>query len=241
MGKRKNQLDLIEVFDMDGRWNEIKPHLRKRDVVRALNVGMTAYCQDKASKPAYFRPWDPAAGPWKRSGTDSWCHRTMELAEAKPGYQELMAQFAVDDPDNEELHARLNEFEADCYPQPGTPDWYRCWSACHWLAGWNCALGKAVLPRLDWRVLMARKHSNSVGIEKNRLVFMDILWCGSETPAKIWQAVQSGHCMPLDQWLIYRPTGAISTPQTNLRDLAPRKLFANRRASVSGNRCALAR
>ena len=64
----------------------------------------------------------------------------------------------------------------------GTPDWYRCYGACHLLSAWCGAIGEALEPSLTWLVGYSPNYEHSAALgfvdpddEYPQLV-MDILW-----------------------------------------------------------------
>ncbi len=188
----------IFLFDIDGRWNEIMPFLDEPLVQRALNAGMTSYLADAGGR----REWKPGEGPWVYSRTDYWATRSQDLANESPEWTAFVKAHPwveCDDPEEQpdsswSVFDRISE---QFYPQPSTPNWFRCYGACHWLAGWNCAIGQLLMPERDWYVLSATRHSNAIGLGPDDIAIMDILWGHDHTPAQIWRAVGRGTCATL--------------------------------------------
>jgi hypothetical protein len=52
---------MITVFDFDANWGQVTPCLKDKIVLRALNAGMTRYCEQNGLT------WIPKAGPWAYS------------------------------------------------------------------------------------------------------------------------------------------------------------------------------
>ena len=74
-------------------------------------------------------------------------------------------------------------------PKPNSSNWYRCWSACHWLAPWNCVMGQLVMPEFDWHIYRTDWHSTAVGRLGTRRVIFDILLCKICTAGEIFEEV----------------------------------------------------
>ena len=169
-----------EIFDIDGRWHEVVPHLNDRRVVRALNAGMNAWCVDRN------KTWDPVLGPYSYSRTDYWFNRSTDALNESQEYADLPwheeEEEDEDEDYSEEFYAKAWQIEKQFYPQPNTPDWYRCLGACHCPAPWNATLGSCVFPELQWHVISDENHSTAIG-QGQRTVIFDILW-NAETWAK---------------------------------------------------------
>lgn len=167
---------MATVFDFDERWDEVVHYLAHPTVMVALNVGMTRWCRDRGAS------WNPDWGPWAYSNCGYWTEKADEaltlgiweehlrwgadnncLGEDDYGYMEWMSTKGLD---------HLEEVMAPLYPQPNTPDWYRCHGASHELAAWNCAIGELLFPDQSWRICIANEHSCAFSPE----VYMDILW-----------------------------------------------------------------
>ncbi len=166
----------ILLFDIDGRWSEIKPFLDEPLVQRALSAGMKSYLADRRGSPE----WKPGEGPWAYSSTDYWATRSLDLANKSPEWTAYLEANPIDDCDDPEEQPEtwsfFDKIAQQFDPQPRTPNWYRCYGACHWLAGWNCAIGQFLMPKRDWYALSATKHSNAIGLGSDDIVIMDILW-----------------------------------------------------------------
>ena len=176
----------LNVFDYDAEWLRVLRVLDHPLALRALNAGMVSYCDDGGR-----RVWEPDMGPWSFSRTDGWCMDAQAKFE-ESGQNEEWHKWCKtqgcpdyeDDPEacdewyntNQKAWDKYNELEAPFYPQPRTPDWYRCWGACHWIAGWNCAIGELLFPDMDWGVVKADEHSTAIGSDSSGGMFMDILW-----------------------------------------------------------------
>lgn len=215
----------ILLFDFDGRWSEVIPLLNEPLVLRALNAGMNAYLADSYGR----SDWQPGEGPWVYTRSDYWVQRSQDLANDSPEW----AAYAEanpwneddDDPDEQpEWFQVLDRIAGQFDPQPRTPNWYRCYGACHWLAGWNCAIGQLLMPERDWYVLSATKHSNAIGLGPEDIVIMDILWGHDHTPAQVWKAVGRGTCATLEDEIAVR-----TAPERGYRTCVPlRYLLAKR-------------
>jgi hypothetical protein len=139
--KMENATFKMSVFDYDAQWSNVLPVLGDPLVLRALNAGMTSWCDDGGMV------WEPETGPWAFSCTDAWCMDAEAKFEASDQYTEWLEWcdangYGKEVEDDEEFWDKYSELEAPFYPQPRTPDWYKCWGACHWLAAWNCAIGQ---------------------------------------------------------------------------------------------------
>lgn len=62
-------------------------------------------------------------------------------------------------------------------PEKDTLEWYNCVGACHWMAGFACALGMFVYPKYDWFIMYSQKHSVAAGYygKTDTLYILDIL------------------------------------------------------------------
>ena len=98
----------------------------------------------------------------------------------------------------------MDDLMEDFFPQPSTPDWYRCRGACHWLASWNCAIGTLLYPDMLWHVVAARNHSTAIGLDDSKALCVDILW-GKDLASKIWDTVRDGQWFTLIDEI--RPAG----------------------------------
>jgi hypothetical protein len=114
-------------------------------------------------------------------------HNQWEVENGRPDWEDDPEGFE-DWGDRPESWAYHNELIAPCYPQPDTPNWYRCWGYCHDLAAWNGAVGKAMFPDDEWIVLHGRTHACAYS---DAGLYMDILWSGVEDKslAEIEEAV----------------------------------------------------
>jgi len=229
--------EMVDVFQFDDRWDEVLPHLKSPEALHALDVGMRAYCindtrwrTQAVGSAVEQQIWDPSKGPWSYGGGDVWFQRSLDLAVEDDEWQDLSDQLGddLDDQEYEECFDRMSKIEEQFYPQPDTPDWYRCWGACHWLAPWNCTIGKLVYPELTWWVVDADEHSNAVGIGDQGLVVMDILFTDPWVDLDPWAAVRSGDCIEVQRYL-----AALESEQwpdgVRLRRLAPPGVFPSRK------------
>ena len=158
--------------------------------------------------PAEDAEWKPGEGPWVYSRTDYWATRSLDLANESPewtAYSEANPWDECADPvEQRESWIIFDRIAAQFDPQPGTPNWYRCYGACHWLAGWNCAIGQFLMQERDWHVLSATRHSNAIGLGPDDIAIMDILWGHDHTPAQIWRAVGRGTCVTFEDEIAVR-------------------------------------
>jgi len=182
-----------EVFDFDTNWSKVLPVLDHPLALRALNAGMAALCHEKGTV------WCPEDAPWSYSRTTHWLAHADAAFRDSDQYAQLEewadAEGCFDeDPDEpgEEYLNKHDELWRQFLPQPRTPNWYRCWGACHRLAAWNCAIGELVFPDMAWGVILAEKHSTAHGWTSSREVFVDILWGMDHTYAEIKDAVWEG-------------------------------------------------
>jgi len=226
--------DLIEIFYFDQRWDEVLPHLKNPEALHALDVGMRAYCINDAGlrmqhvgRPVEQKIWDPSEGPWSYSGGDVWFQRSLDLAMEDDEWHKAASQLN-DAQIDEEVLERMQKIESVYLPQPDTPDWYRCWGACHWLAPWNCTIGKLLYPELTWWVVDADEHSSAVGIGDQGLVVMDILFTDPWEDLDPWAAVRSGECIEVQRYLAGLESGQWPNG-VRLRRLAPAGVYPKRK------------
>lgn len=181
----------MEIFDFDKRWDEVLPLLDRPIVTEALNIGMEAFCRDNR----HSIPWDERLGPWWYFGDED------HQAEWTPFFRYAWCD-RVDD-----YYQLRQEQQIPNTPAANTPDWYRCWRACHCLVGWNCAIGQLLMPGLDWMCVAGGEHSTAFGHSEDVLICVDIL-CGHNcTPEAITQAIKpigsaKLESQPLWQWLV---------------------------------------
>ena len=78
-------------------------------------------------------------------------------------------------------------------PHRDTPDWYRCWGACHSICAWCGAIGQLLFPDYEWLVLRGDQHSAAAGLiriaGRQHVLLMDILWGAYRDPQNIWSIV----------------------------------------------------
>ena len=196
------------------------PFLDDPQVQRALNAGMNSYLADAHGSSR----WKPGEGPWTYSRTDCWASRSLDLANESSEWTAYCEANPWDECDDPEEHPEswsvFDGIAEQFYPRPRTPDWYRCYGACHWLAGWNCALGQFLMPERLWYVLSATRHSNAIGLGPDDIAIMDILWGQDHTPAQIWKAVGRGTCVTLaDEIAVRDALDATATLGCRLRHL----------------------
>ena len=144
------------------------------------------------------RVWEPEHGPWSYTASDYWCNEAQLRFEDSDDYDELQRWVEREglgellDADDEAAEGKYvekyGELEGKYYPQPNTPDWYRCYGACHWLCLFECAVGRLVLPELAWRVFSGSAHSTAIGLDSVRGVIFDFLWGRDHTPTEILRA-----------------------------------------------------
>jgi len=190
-----------EVFDFDTNWSKVLPVLDDPLALRALNAGMTAWCAKRRTA------WDPEDGPWSHSYCTFWLSNAQTKFQASDQYAEWLKWrdangYSEEEEDYDEdkecekywekYWEKYDELQAQFYPKPRTPDWYRCTGACHHLAAWNCAIGELVFPDMAWGVVIAEKHSTAHGWTSSREVFVDILWGKDHTYAEIKDVVCEG-------------------------------------------------
>ena len=159
--------------------------------MRALDAKMKIWCDEMSET------WDPQRGPWYYSRNSYWVDLATERAEQLPEYAALMSSPSDDEELDEETWDRSYEIESRYLPQPYTPDWYRCQTACHHLAAWNCAVGEEIMPERHWVIVHTPEHSNAVGflgpdMNPDDIVIMDILWGHDHSPEELWNTVKNG-------------------------------------------------
>lgn len=181
------------VFDFDARWDEVVPYLNHPTVIDALNTGMIRWCRDQQTS------WHPDWGPWVYSKCRYWVKKADKVfalglweehlqwcadngcpGEDEHGHMEWMSTQGLD---------HLEEIMAPLYPQPDTPDWYRCHGASHALAAWGCALGELLFPARRWLICITPEHSCAFSVG----VYMDILWSHVDS-ATIAGTILNGRC-----------------------------------------------
>jgi hypothetical protein len=148
-----------------------------------------------------------AQAKFEKSGQDEewrkWCK-----AQGCPDYEDEPEAHDEWYDTNQKAWDKYSELEAPFYPQPNTPNWYRCWGVCHWIAVWNCAIGELLFPGMKWHVVKGLEHSTAIGLDRSGRVYMDILWGGDHTSTEIWDAVHNGEWTSLMdeiEWLETRP------------------------------------
>ncbi|MCP4535591.1 MAG: hypothetical protein GY832_00420 [Chloroflexi bacterium] len=201
------------MFDFDKEWASVKPVLDDPLAIAALDAGMTVWCEENNKE------WDPNAGPWAYSDWPDWhfgaavqkCYESERGDELEhlAGLQGCPSWKADQEACQawynshwNEINDRQNELIEDFYPQPATPDWYRCVGACHWLVPWNCAIGELLYPDLVWHVIVAKEHSTAIGMDNSTTICMDILW-GKSGASRIWDAVREGEWSFLQDTILF--------------------------------------
>ena len=241
---------MYSVFDYDSRWAEVIPVLDHPLVQHALNAGMKEFLeQDRVSRMEYCKfhhmdtsrlepgsagfTWNPEYGPWSYSIGNSWFFEASDKLDASPEWQAYWKEHhsEEDDVDPTEEDDRVREEMLSRFlPQPNTPNWFRCYSACHSLCGWNCAVGSLLMPDRDWYTLGTTRHSNAIGIGHADAVLMDILWGNLEPHTKIWETMRRGRCWLLDDELAFREPHVV-VRGTPLREVLASKGWPSRRKS----------
>jgi hypothetical protein len=236
------------VFDFDSRWPEVVPVLNDPLVQRALNAGMNNWLEERKSRRMEFcrargtstvlseedlvrYTWSSERGPWYYSEGDGWCQKADDKLNDSPEWQAYQAEHDYDDDmeySEDDLRV-VEEITSHFYPQPDTPDWFRCSGACHWLSGWNCAVGSLLMPDREWYTVGTTNHRNAIGIGPTDAVFMDILLCNLESPAEIWQRVRHGRCRSLEDELAIRESRDVT--------LAPEPLLRGVLADIPTSSC----
>jgi hypothetical protein len=181
------------VYDIDTKWREVRKHLNDPVVQTALDLGMLVYTEGMSDLPG---PWQAVQAPWMFTFGDHWDYKANELFEASDEFQAWMRWSESQEPSGDltEVEAwynsdaakhvldYYNELCAAYYPQPATPDWYRCYGAEHFLGSFNAALGMQLAPHLDWRVVSGRRYTTAIGYEGGHSILcFDIL--NSQKPA----------------------------------------------------------
>lgn len=204
-------------FDFDGQWSKVLGVLDHPLVIRALNAGMTGWCDLRG------RVWSPEEGPWSYSRYDDYwdtkARKKFDAVGRKDYYTWCHANGCPTWDENPvECDAWLNSSVAmnhydvmiqPFYPQPRTVEWYRCYSACHWLAVWNGAIGELLFPKYQWTILKGVEHSMALGTSNGDLICMDILWGHDHTFSEIEKGlgddVANYDVMEDIEWLETRP------------------------------------
>ena len=79
-----------------------------------------------------------------------------------------------------------NNIEKKLSPKPNSYKWYQCFGASFFLAAWQEALAKKVLPNFKWQTIQNHNspptsrtfvgHSTTIGIgQKGKIIIFDIL------------------------------------------------------------------
>lgn len=205
------------VFNFEGNWSKVLEVLDNPLAIRALNAGMTGWCD------VVKRIWTPDRGPWAYSKWDCWdtdAQNNFESSGQSKEHDKWCKMHGCPDRDidpkgwDDWLNSQAAWDHYDVmikpfYPQPRTVDWYRCYGACHWLAVWNCAIGALLFPENDWEVVKGENHSTAFSMRLG--LYMDILWGHDHTENQIWEGVtdngvsQCGALMEEIEWLETRP------------------------------------
>jgi hypothetical protein len=180
----------MKIYDVDKCWPEVKRHLSDPTVQLALDLGMKVYAENMPTIPG---PWDLVKAPWMYSEDDAWDYIAYQRFETSDAYKEWLRWSEEQEPkylselelerwyDSEVAQfilVRYKELMAEFYPQPETPDWYRCIGASDSLGAFNCALGLKVAPHLNWKVVAGQRHTTAIGYDEGQSVLcFDILWC----------------------------------------------------------------
>lgn len=192
----------MKIFDIDQNWLKVRQHLNDPTVQMTLDLGMTVYAETLLHPPGR---WVDIRAPWMFS--DEWDARALDLFENSNSHKEWLAWSTAQEPKNlneveiekwydsdaaEQIGKRYNELAAVFYPQPDTPDWYRCYGAGRFLGAFNCALGIRIAPHLDWQIILGRKYTTAIGYENDypNLCF-DILLGHEKTSEEILKLVHS--------------------------------------------------
>ncbi len=176
----------MKIFDVGRHWSEVQKHLNDPIVQMALDVGMSVYAETLPLSPG---PWLSVKAPWMYS--DEWDFRALDRFEDSDSHKEWLTWSEKQEPTGlseiqleqwydsdaaEAIWKRYNELVEGFYPQPETPDWYRCYGANHFLAAFNCALGMRLAPHLDWKVVSGQEHTTAIGYEdRHSILCFDIL------------------------------------------------------------------
>jgi len=190
------------VFDFEANWDDVLRVVDDPIALHALDTAMTEWCEFRGGR----RAWLPENGPWWYSQTDAWCMQADSKFEVSPEFDKYQAWIRENGYNRDDLTREeeqiccdmYGEFESHFYPQPETPDWYRCWGSCHYMIDWNLAIGWLLFPERDWYALEGDTHQTAVGISDDNEPFllMDILW-GKDYAKAIWPAVENG------EWELY--------------------------------------
>jgi len=181
----------MKLFDIDKNWDQIQRYLDIPIIQSALDIGMTLYAE---TLPCIPGAWEFVRAPWMYSSAE-WDKIALERFEASLDYQKWKKHHDKSIKEDEDWY-NSNEYEsiwniyheylALYYPQPGTPDWYRCYGAEKFLGGFNCALGIRVAPHLKWFIVSGAKHTTAIGYEGEEPVLcFDILAKTDENPEYI--------------------------------------------------------
>ncbi len=230
--RRRRPRPKISFFDFDRAWGVVEPLLDEPLAQRALNTGMNSYLSANRRR---FK-WDPEHGPWRYTSSDYWANRSLRLTEESPEWAAYMEAHGPWDEDGDltaeeekEWWRAFDKISARFDPRPRTADWYRCYGACHWLAGWNCAIGQLIMPERHWYVVQAENHSNAIGLGPGDAIFADILWGHDQPLDKVWKAVQGGCCLRLEDEIAFR-----RSPRRGHRNCVPLRALLARLLNVPG-------
>ena len=89
---------------------------------------MTLWCWEQGSS------WDPQQGPYYYSCGNDWNERALRALSLSREHADLPWD-EYDDGRNADFHDKWLQLASTFYPQPDTPDWYRCHGASS-LPGW---------------------------------------------------------------------------------------------------------
>ena len=191
----------MELFDIDSNWEQVRQHLNDPIVQAALNLGMEVYTDDFLNSPG---PWNAVKAPWMFSLEDDWDYIAHKRFEGTPSWQSWLQWIDEQAPkvnsgceledwynSDAAIHIwnKYNELCAEFYPQPDSPDWYRCYGAEHFLGGFQCALAMRVAPHLRWKVVSGRNYTTAIGYEDGHSILcFDLLW--QDTAAELLKTLK---------------------------------------------------
>lgn len=167
-------LEDIEVFDFEKKWELAKPFLHDPEIEEALEHVMNCYLANQLQAAVttgidgerWRTKYDPSKGPWNYTDCDCWHRHAWEQANAVIASGEFQWQCGNDKVLAESFQARLDGLIKRFYPQPDTFQWYQLISGCYWLAPWLGLLGARMFPNLEWSVVKGPHHSFAVGVNK---------------------------------------------------------------------------
>lgn len=159
----------LDCIDFMRNWKtEMMPHVKKKEVLDALQTGFRNYFQSEEEWKTYN---------WKKPRLDRMgradCKDLHEIMD-EPTFREYLNH---DYEEIDKYFRTLHNRRRKDWVKPNSYFAYRAIGCCFSLASFCYEIGKLLYPDFDWYILNCESHANAIGVSNGEIVMVsDLLW-----------------------------------------------------------------